>query len=117
MVESVKQDEQDSLFSPNYNGDLEILELKMYSFFCHLFYAIESRTNGTILPVVGPSLQTPENVAERFKRDYKILKDVVQLFRAISVDYELHRQTGSVEVVVNRAVLTDKRVTNQNKST
>lgn len=98
----MRQDEENFQFSLSLNQLFRQLESKLYPFLCIMKMTIVNRSAQVPYvsrDVMGNSLRHINTEAERHRRDYRILRDIVLLFSSIQADYEtdLSRQSRSVD--------------------
>lgn len=93
FVQQMRTDEENFPFSPSLTTLFRYLESKLYPFLCVMKMTLFSRTSLSV-PVVtsdvmATSLVNMRTTAERHRRDYRILRDVVLLFDSIQKDYDV----------------------------
>ena len=87
FLEAVRNGEASSI-NPTFLDSLDLLESQLYPFLCQLYNAMFDRSV-TDLPRVTRNIimftdRNMGSAAERYSRDYRILKDTVELFQAIN---------------------------------
>lgn len=91
-VDQMRNDEEDSPFSPSYLNHFSTIESQLYAFMCTLKISIESK--GGSMPYVSrdvmyPSFRRNATYAGLHTRTYIVLKDIAALFTALHRDYGL----------------------------
>ena len=86
----MRGDEETSQAS-GFSNDFRILESKLYPFLCQLYNALKNRSV-TNIPYVTRDVMTltdrnTGSSAQRYNRDYMILKDTSRLFQSMASGY------------------------------
>ena len=94
FTQQMRTDEDNFPFSPSLSGFFRSLEAKLYPFLCMLQMTISRRTTYPVPYVIreemGTSLRSVHTSAERHRRDYRLLRDIVLLFDSIQRDYDVN---------------------------
>ena len=94
FIDAVRNDEESSI-EPTFANNIILLESELYPFLCQLYTALYDRSITNIPDVtrdaMAPYDRSVGSTAERYSRDYRVLKDTVDIFNSIANGYNFNR--------------------------